>query len=734
MKQSRWLAVLFGLAIVLALAGVRGADGFVAETIRNLTFDQYQQWSPRKATPQPVRVIDIDEASLEKIGQFPWPRTEFAKLVDGLQKLGAAAIVFDVIFSESDRLSPSQILKRDDLSGLLTRAGKDRPTEKLIDNDRIFAVSIAKAPVVLAFGPGKAEGSRQPTIKSGIAFTGKATLNALHDTGPNTTTIQALEQAATGMGSISVSPEGGQDVIRQTPMMWAHKGKAYPSLVMESLRVAQGASTFIIKGAEAGHEAVEEIKIGAVPVKTTRRGELWMYYRKNTQDLYVPAHEIIQPKAGDDTALRAKIQGHIVFVGTSAAGLFDIKTTSLDESVPGVSVHAQAVEQILSQTFLWRPDWIDGLEISLVVAIGLLIVFAATFLTPLTSFAIGIVVAILLAAGSWFGFRNYGLLFDPTFPLVSGLLVHFAMTAYRYLVTDKEARFVRMAFSRYVSSDVLEEIQTDPQALELGGDTRQLTIMFVDIRNFTPLSEGLSPQDLVAFLNKLLGELSQCVTSEKGTIDKYIGDSIMAFWNAPVAVENHQRRACAAALKMRATLERLNRDDAFGFRKNGLPFGDIAIGVGINTGEACVGNLGSLERFDYSIIGDAVNVASRTESSCKELAMDILMTASTAAAVSEFACLDAGKIPLKGKSQDQQIFTLVGDESVRNSDRFQALLASHEELMAQSEKGLIEAAAQQCKTLAADILPRLAAFYDKLKQRLINPNAPTQIRMGKKSS
>ncbi len=734
MKQSKWLAVIFGLLIVMAFAAMRGADGFVAQTIRNLTFDQYQQMAPRKRTPQPVRVIDIDEASLAKIGQFPWPRTEFARLVEELVKLDAAAIAFDIIFSESDRLSPRRILKRDDLKKWLDEVAAGKSADMLPDNDKIFANAIAKGPVILAFGRNADGLSSEPELKSGFAFTGNSTLEALHDTGKITRSLSVLEKAASGIGSISVSPIGSQDIIRKYPLIWSNKGKAYPSLVMEALRVAQGASTFVIQGADFEEKIVEGVKVGNIPVTTTRRGELWMYYGPDTKELYVPAHILLRGSDAEKAALREKIQGHIIFIGTSATGLFDIKTTSLSQTVPGVSVHAQAAEQILSQNFLWRPDWIDGTEILLVLIVGTIIVFAATFLSPMVSLLIGAGLALLLAAGSWLGFRQFGMLFDPSFPLFSGLLVHFAMTAYRYLITDKEARFVRMAFSRYVSPDVLQDIQTDPEALELGGDTRKLTIMFVDIRNFTPLSEGLSPQDLVAFLNRLLGELSLCVTQEKGTIDKYIGDSIMAFWNAPLKVDDHEERACIAALKMRETLERLNREDAFGFRKNGFDFADIAIGIGINTGDACVGNLGSLERFDYSVIGDAVNVAARAESSCKELGTDILLTASTAKGASRFAHLDAGKIPLKGKSQDQQIFALVGDEKVNAGEKFQTLQQAHRKLLNDTATSKISSAAKTCKETAVSILPRLADFYDRLSARLIEPPSRDSFAAGKKSS
>ena len=722
MKKTQILAVIFGLVLVLLLAMLRANDGFIPQTIRHLTFDQYQRLAPRKKSNQPVRVVDIDEASLAKIGQFPWPRNEFANLVTQLKNLGAAAIVFDVVFSEPDRLSPHRMFERQDLQNWLKSNNINKSNLALANNDVLFAKAMKGAPVVLAFGSDGKALDVAPALKSGFAFTGKSTLKALHSFERVTNLVSILETSASGIGSVSISPDSGSDVVRTYPLMWAQKDKAYPSLVMEALRVAQNASTFIIQGAPQTQGIVESIKIGAIPVPTTRAGEMWMYYAKNDPGLYVPAHKILRGDQKTRQALKQKLQGHIVFIGASATGLFDIKTTSLGNSVPGVSIHAQALDQILSQTFLWRPDWADGVEILLIIIGGIFIVLAATFLSPAKSLLLGAIWAIALVIGSWVGFKNYHILFDTTFPLVAGLLIHFAMTAYKFLVTDRQARFVRTAFSRYVSPDVLSDIEKHPNALKLGGDTRNLTIMFVDIRNFTPLSEGLTPQELVAFLNKLLGELSVCVTDEKGTIDKYIGDSIMAFWNAPLDVKDHERRAVTAALKMRKKLAELNRADAFGFRKNRHGFDDIAIGIGINTGQACVGNLGSEERFDYSIVGDAVNVAARVESTCKEVGMDILISASTAKGVDEFALLDAGDLALKGKSQKQRIFTVVGDEEMKQRNIFDELTLAHTKAIKARTKKTKKTLLEKVKKLSREVSPNLITFYEKVDRKNINPN------------
>jgi len=718
MSNNKWLALAFGVILVSVLALLRADDGLIPQTVRNLTFDQYQRILPREKSSQPVRVIDIDETSLAKVGQFPWPRSEFAKLVDELKDLGAAAIVFDIVFSEPDRLSPSRILAREDLKKWLDKSASLQTKVILTDNDVLFGKSISKAPVILAFGANKDAALEFPALKSGFAFRGNSTLKALNSFEHVTNLIPVLQKAASGIGSISVSPNTGLDSIRAYPLMWVKGDKPYPSLVMEALRVAQGASTFIIQGAAHEKQIIQSIKIGAITVPTTRAGEMWMYYAKPDPDLYVPAYKLLRGDEKTKQALRQKLQGHIVFIGTSATGLFDIKNTPLGDSVPGVSIHAQALDQILSQTFLWRPDWADGVEVLLVIIIGLFIVLAAVFLSPGKSLLLGGIWAVGLIAGSWIAFKNYHMLFDATYPLIAGLLVHFAMTAYRFLVTDRQARYVRTAFSRYVSPDVLKDIEKHPSALKLGGDTRELTIMFVDIRNFTPLSEGLTPQELVAFLNKLLGDLSACVTQEKGTIDKYIGDSIMAFWNAPLDVKDHEKRAVKAALQMRKTLEELNYSDAFGFRKNRHGFDDIAIGIGINTGQACVGNLGSQERFDYSIVGDAVNVAARVESTCKAVGADILVSASTAKAVEDFALLDAGELALKGKSEKQKLFMVVGDEQIKHKQAFTELFKQHETAISTSTKKKKRSLLEQAKKRSREVSPLLVKFYDKLIERI----------------
>jgi adenylate cyclase len=717
MTKSRLRALIFGLLIVLNLVLLRIGDPFFVSTVRELAMDQFQRLSPRVHVEQPIRVVDIDEAALAEFGQWPWPRNRLADLVNHLDDLGAGVIVFDIVFAEPDRLSPPRVLQGIEFGSLL--ADKPELVAALRDTDADFAAAMAGRPVVLAFAVAAGSGAEAPATKAGFAFTGARTLEALPHFDQVTPVVPELEAAASGIGSMSLSPGQLTGTIRKLPLLLTDGNQPYPSLALEALRVALGASTYVIRGAPTPPATVEDIRVGPFTIPTTGAGELWMCYRPDSRDLYVPAGAVVR---GDETErLRPLIEGHIVLIGTSASGLIDIRATALAENVPGVSVHAQALEQILSGTFLWRPDWTDGVEVVAIVVMGLLVIIVTLFFGPLASFAAGGVCALAVALSAWLAFRNYGLLIDASFPLVSGMAVQLGITGYRYLIADRDVRFIGKAFARYVSPAVLTQIQKQPEMLKLGGEVRELTIMFVDVRNFTPFSENLTPQELIAFLNRLLGELSGCVVEEHGTIDKYIGDSLMAFWNAPLALDAHQRRACLAALGMRRRLERLNAENAFGLRGRGLAVDQVTIGIGINSGMACVGNMGSEDRFDYSCVGDAVNLAARVESACKELSFDIVVSADTAAAVPDLALLEAGALPLKGKSARQDLFVVVGDAETRSHPAFVKLAGRHDELLATIRDGHVhdvQRLAAECAELSRAVCEPLGEFYRLVPARL----------------
>ncbi|MBB4254627.1 adenylate cyclase [Rhizobium sp. BK008] len=706
MTRVQQIGVVIGLAIVAALTILRAGDPGIFKLIRGVTFDEYQRLVPRTFEPMPVRVIDIDEASLREFGQWPWPRDRIALLVDRLSQMGAAAIAFDILFAEPDRLSPRNVVRE--------VAGVDPSlAEKLPDNDEIFASAIAEKPVVLGFGLSN-EGNYRPPVKAGFAFTGESPVSAPPYLRASTPLRPQLEAKAAGLGHISLNPGNPSPVVRAVPLFLTDGTQLYPNLAIEALRVAQGVSTYVLSGAPDRAGIMTSAKIGDFVVPLTAAGELWLYVSPDRAERYISARQVLAAE-GAAPEVAAAIDGSIVFVGTSAAGLQDIRVTALGENVPGVSLHAQAVEQILSGHYLSRPDWADGLEILMIAVLGCLLVVVTTFVSPAVALICGLLITAMGLVASWLSFLYAGLLFDPLAPIVSGSIIHFAATSFRILVIDRERRAVRRAFGHYLSPSLLHRIEHTRDALRLGGDDRELTVMFVDVRSFTEISERLAPTDVVAFLNTLLDALSRHVVANEGTLDKFIGDSIMAFWNAPVDVADHETKAVRAALAMRETLAELNAGDAFGFG----PEQKVGIGIGIHTGLACVGNMGAKTRFNYSAVGDAVNVAARLESCCKEVGFDILISDSTAKSVQGMALIEAGAIPLKGKSSRTQILAVVGDERVAASAEFAALVAVHQQLMqallshSKNTRKLIGTA----KLRAVQVIDGLAEFYQRISGR-----------------
>ena len=361
-----------------------------------------------------------------------------------------------------------------------------------------------------------------------------------------------MQEAAAGLGSLSFDP-APTSVIRSIPLLFTDGTSLYPGLALEALRVAQGVSTYLVANAPEVSGSIANIRVGDNVIPTTGSGALWLHYAPETRSRYISVKRVLEES--EAPATRRMIEGNIVLVGTSSQGLLDVRATALGEHVPGVSIHAQAIDQILSGTFLSRPDWADGLETAGVLILGLGIVALVAFIGPVSGLFAGIAIAAASAGGSWAAFRYGQILVDPSFPVLSGLVALFAMTAFRFLVTDRERRTIRRAFSQYLAPSLLGRVEATRGALKLGGEERQVTLMFVDVREFTTISEGLNPTELVDFLNKLLNELSRPIMSHDGTVDKFIGDSVMAFWNAPLETPDHEAKAAKAALEMRAALQ-----------------------------------------------------------------------------------------------------------------------------------------------------------------------------------
>ena len=669
--RRTWAGVATGLAVLIGLLLVRGYDPPLLQYLRNAGFDQVQRIWPRQKQELPVRVIDIDEASLAALGQWPWSRKQLGKLVDELSALGAAAIAFDIIFPEPDRLSPSRVAGDPDLVAGLSPAAREEIATSFPDNDEIFAAAIKGRPVVLAFSNAPGNTRKVPSRVAGFAQTGNDASKAPPLIQSVAANIPKLEAEAAGFGGINLDLAREQGVARQVPMLWTDGTNFYPGLSLEALRVAQGAGTIIVNASETTDNAIETIRVGDFELPVAEDSSFTVHYRRNSPDTYVSAHRVIS--GAERETLAPLIGGHIVFVGTSAAGLLDVRTTSLGETVPGVLIHAQVVEQILSGSYLIRPQWVGGVELLTFALLGLLLIVVVMFRSPLFGAAAGGAVVAFLTFASAYAFNSLGMLVDATFPIVAVTLTFMATIAFRLLVTDSDRRMLRNAFGHFVSPDVLHEIEENADLLELGGEVKDITVLFVDIRGFTALSETLPPDNLVSLINTLLDRWSSAIIATGGTIDKFIGDSIMAFWNAPLTKSDHQYHAALAGLGIRRATAELNAEEAFGNILRERARWPLECGVGMCTGPACVGNMGSQTRFDYSAVGETVNIAARTETASKRAKYDVVIAGELDAATRRLAVLPAGRVAMAGRSSQMQIWAVVGDEAMAQSATFAEL-------------------------------------------------------------
>ena len=553
----RTTVALFALLALVGMLVLRVADPQPMNLVRMAIFDGYQRISPRPSVPAPVRVVDIDNESLDRFGQWPWPRTTLAGMITTIQNAGAAVIAFDMLFAEPDQTSPRMIVRTwpqtPDFEAL-----KNTLLE-LPDHDEALADAIGRARVVLGMAPGfRKTSATPPPRKFGFAFTGADPADYLPRYPSVTGNLPVLQQAASGLGFLTV-PVDDDGVTRRMALVVGMDGVVYPSLVVEALRVAQGARSIVARGADAhsgsetGADGLDGLKVGHLTVPTDSRGEMWLYYSKDTPDRSIPAWRILQ----NDAEAIAELAGRIALIGATASGLGDVRATPLSPVEPGVMIHAEALEQILLGQFLERPDWVAGAEIMSLLAIG-------TVLIVVLAFRPGIVVGTLsgiAGAGasigaSWFAYDLAGLLLDPLYPALSAVVICVVSVTVRYVLAERERRTVRSAFSRYVAPEVVDQLAERPETLRLGGEMRELTVMFCDIRGFTGITEAMTAEELNGFVNRCLSPMTDAILDAGGTIDKYMGDAIMAFWNAPLSNDLHPLMACRGALDLHRCVAR----------------------------------------------------------------------------------------------------------------------------------------------------------------------------------
>ena len=658
-NNVKWFAFARGgrvpaFALLMAALFLQISDPQFLSSFRDRIFDVYQQSQPREPQyPRPVVVIDIDEKSLLNLGQWPWPRSYLAKLVENATKAGAAVIGFDMLFAESDRLSPTEMSQNiADLPPLIQRQLSTLPSF-----DDIFARAIKNSRVVLGI-------SVSPeSVGANNLGLGRIPSFALlgHDPKPFLKNypalignIDTLDEAASGRGMISLDQDF-DGIVRRIPLANRIGGQIIPSLALDMLRVATGRNVII----QTNENGVVGFKVAGTLVPTDTRGRIWLKYAPYDPSLYVSALDVINGNVGEDV-----LGGKLVLVGTSAAGLKDLRASPLTSNLPGVEMHLQLLENIWTQTYMFRPEFIAIFEWAGTLFTGLALIILVPLVGARTTLGLLVFISVTAISSSIYFFISNSILIDVSYTLFISILVYITMVYANYRGTEQERTRIRTAFAHYLSPELVKRLSASPDSLVLGGEEREMTFLFCDVREFTVISEGYKhdPQGLTHLINRFLTPMTGEILDHHGTIDKYMGDSIMAFWNAPLENPQHPKDAADAALKMIVRLAALNAELRVEAEQENRSFKALRVGVGLNTGVCIVGNLGSEQRFDYSVLGDPVNLASRLEGQTKEYGFSIILGESTASAIPGYAMIELDLIAVKGKQDAVKIYGLLGDE------------------------------------------------------------------------
>jgi adenylate cyclase len=601
-----------------------------------------------------VVIIGIDQKSLDEVGRWPWQRARLATLIDRLSDAGTAAIGLDVILEQPDASVDVDALRE------IVKAAPPRSAEDLVrvlgqvDGDARLAEALrASGRVVLGhffeFGGGQADFSpedveRIPELSVRSVAGGRP--RALEQPTRLHLTTPRLAAAAAGAGHINFFPDG-DGVYRRAPLAIAVGERVVPALSVELLRRGLGGVSAMLRVTPAG---VESLRIGDREFALAGSGELWVNYlgRPRTM-LHVSAADVL---AG--TAPRESLAGRIAIVGFTATGFDEIPTPFIARA-PGVELQATVVDNMLRGMSLRRPWWIVPGEAAVVIAIGLLLGVVLHRVRGVVGLAFTAALVLGYAAGTQYLFTRQMIAVGGVYPLLGISLCTLGIYLYQAVSEEQEKRKIRHAFRHYVNPEVTDLIASHPERLRLGGERRELTILFSDIRGFTGISEVLKPEELGELLNEYLGGMTDILFRHGGLLDKYIGDAVMAFWGAPVTIPDHAARCCKAALDMQAKLGSVRAH----WKDRGVSY--FEIGIGIHTGDAVVGNFGAAQRFNYTAMGDSVNLASRLEGLNKTYGTRMLVSESTRRAVGdEFVCREIDWVRVKGRQAPVAVHELLG--------------------------------------------------------------------------
>lgn len=597
---------------------------------------------------QNVVIVDIDETSIKSLGQWPWSRDKLAKILENLTLANVGIVGLDIVFAEEDRTSPHKILQD------LKIYKKDVP-----NYDLEFSNVVENSPVILGyqFDLVKKDNTNAKVPQIPAIFIekdkpqDKSYLIEAYNTILN---IPQIQDKAYSSGFFNNIPDD-TGIIRSVPLIISYDDTIYPSLALEVIRVINDTQKVVVQYDENG---ISNIILDDISIPTDRYGRMLINFRGPERSFkYISAIDIY-----NNSFDKSEIDGKIVLIGTSAAGLFDLRATPFDSIFPGVEVHANIIDNILMQDFIYKASWLDGANILIIFVLSIIVVMLTTY----TTFWANPIIFLSFSTSYLFLVYNllfdYGIVLNILFPIATVLIASIMTTLFDYFYNIKKEEAIKAKFASKVSKNVMDDILKNIDKNEFSAKSKEVTIFFSDIRGFTNISEKLDAKDLISFLNRYMQPMSEIIIKYQGTIDKFIGDAIMAYWNAPIDIKNHCDLALKASLEQLEVLEKLNVE----LQKENLP--KIDIGIGLNTGTVIVGEMGSSLRSDYTVIGDTINLGSRVESLCKYYDSKLNISNFTKDKLQEkyiFRFLDLVKV--KGKNEPVEIWQVLGKGEAKES-------------------------------------------------------------------
>lgn len=612
-----------------------------------------------------VVIVAVDEKSLQAEGRWPWPRTLMARLVDKIAQLDVSAIGFDILFPEKDAYVPfaevEKSLQKVDLS-LFNRESLMGWLKDVGESDRKFAEALERSNrTVLGYfvypDQDLAGSTAEKLNKSHLELLDfsqisivqrfdtegrEVPLRPIYSVGMS---LPELMNAANSAGFVSFIPES-DGVVRWVPMVMNYKDYFFPSLSLQMVHEAKHLAT----GVTIAPFGVYELRLGESRIPTAGNGDLLINY-------YGPAYTFTHYSATDVLSGKidsSELKGKIVLIGGTATGTHDIHTSPYGPLYPGVEVHANVIESILQEDFLVRPEWLRMLDTFMIIFSGLLLGLLSRYFkaNAMALFLAGGIIGYLLV--DYFLFSVKGLWVHTVFPVMTQLFVYSGVTLYKFAFEEREKRFIKGAFSQFLAPVVVDRLVKNPSLLKLGGERKVLTAFFSDVAGFSTISENLTPEGLVDLLNHYLTEMTDIIMKYEGTVDKFEGDAIIAFFGAPIPFEDHARRTCFAALEMQQRLEELRIQ----WKKEGKH--ELFVRIGINTGPMVVGNMGSKTRMDYTMMGDSVNLAARLEGVNKVYKTYLMISEFTLEQAKEdIEVRELDIIRVVGKSEPVRIYELL---------------------------------------------------------------------------